>query len=150
MRSTLLSSLLAGALALTSPLSAQCSSLTVDGDGTPGSTLSFELTGLDANTPVVVLAARDTGDFSFSFGPMGSLDLGIVPPWRVVGVGVSDGDGNAAIERNVPPGIPGSADLHAQGLGVGIDVPRGKPGSTPPMPAFNFCPSDVVAFTVGS
>ena len=148
MRLSLLPASLLTSLALALPVSAQCGAMTVTGDGAPGSTLTFDVSGVAADTFVVVLAGRETGDFSFSFGPLGDLNLGLMPPFIPFGVVRSDADGNATVEKRIPAGLNRLIDLHAQGVSVEFAFSMGTGGK--PSFGFSFCETNVVDFSVGS
>ncbi|MHC5062501.1 MAG: hypothetical protein ACYTG5_00845 [Planctomycetota bacterium] len=145
MRFSLLPASLLAAAALALPLSAQCGSMTVSGSGAAGDTLTFEVSGVAADAFVVLLAGKEAGDFSFSFGPLGTLNLGLVPPFIPFGVVKSDADGNATIEKTIPGRIPFNVDLHGQAASVEFGFNMGQ---IPPI-GFNFCETNVVDFTVG-
>jgi len=136
-------------LALALPAQAQCGSLAITGDGTPGSTLTFDVSGVAPDAFVVILAGRQTGDFTFQFGPLGTLSLGLLPPFIPFSVARSDASGNASLDRMVPSHVRNPVDLNAQAVSVKFGFTLGGPGMLPSF-GFEFCETNVVAFSVGS
>jgi hypothetical protein len=126
---------------LGAPLAAQsCSDLTVTGDGKVGTQLTFSLTGAAANAPAFLVLGETSGSFSISFGSIGTLDLGIVPPFSLLPFGQTDGSGAVSRSVTVPP-LPGEIVLHGQGFTARLVIDRGV--------RLDFCTSDVERFTVG-
>lgn len=115
-----------------------CSDLTVTG-GAPNTNLVFALTGGAARSPALVVIGETTGQLNINFGSLGSLQLGLLPPFTVAPMGVTDSAGNATLSVRVPANAPG-IDLHGQALTVSFIL---QP------PSLDFCTSDVVGFHVG-
>ena len=136
-------------LALALPATAQCGTMTVTGDGAPGSTLTFDVSGVAGNAFVVILAGRETGDFTVNFGPLGTLELGLLPPFIPFTAVRTDADGNATLDKRVPNGVRSLIELHAQGVSVKFSFSLGAPGTRPTF-GFDFCETNVVDFSVGS
>ena len=149
MRLMTLPAAILASLALAMPATAQCGAMTVSGDGAPGSSLTFDVSGVAGDAFVLILVGRETGDFSFDFGPLGTLDLGLLPPFIPFTAVRTDGDGNASVERRVPNGIRSLIDLHAQGVSVEFGISFGEPGTRPTF-GFDFCETNVVDFSIGS
>ena len=128
---------------LAAPVAAQCSDMTVSGDGSAGSTLSFALTGGAAEAPAIVFVGPNEGNFSINLGPLGSLDLGLAPPFIPLFMGLTDGSGDATLEFDLPPATLPQIDLFAQGTTIEFTPPDRGP------PSIDFCTSDVEAFSIG-
>ncbi len=145
MRSLIHALALSAAALLAAPVAAQsCSDLTVGGDGTPGTALTFDVAGAPANATTIVLLGFQEMAISGPFG----LELGIVPALVIVG-GSADGNGDFSASIDIPENIPGGFDAFAQSLSIGFSLP-GPGGGGPPTDLFSFCSSDVEAFTVGT
>jgi hypothetical protein len=126
------------AVTLAAAASAQCT-LSVSGSGT--STITFSFNG-PANSPAALAIGDTQGSTTFTFGPLGSLTLGLEMPFVPAPLGMTDGSGNASLTINVPAGVP-SADLFAQGVGITFTP-------VPPRPSLTFCTTSVEAFAIGS
>ena len=58
----------------------RCADLTVIGNGPPGSTLTFYLSGGAAHAPAILALAWQTGTTRTRFGSLGTLELGLARP----------------------------------------------------------------------
>lgn len=120
-----------------------CANLTVSQNN---SEITFELTSDgDDNALAIIAIGKTEGNTSISFGPLGSLELGLAMPFAPIPIGFTS-DGDASRSFTVPSGIP-AMELFAQGLTaeltIGLDM-----GNIPPMPmiGWDFCTSNVVGF----
>ena len=139
MRNSLFATFLSLSLAL--PTAAQsCADLTVTGDGTSGTTLTFDLTGAQANAPAFLLLGATAGEFSIDLGPLGSIDLGLMPPFIPVPIGRSDDAGAASVAFDLPDRSMTQRTLNAQGMTLALSIR--------PL-ALDVCTSDVEAFSIG-
>jgi hypothetical protein len=116
-----------------------CSTLTVTGTGAGGTELRFDLDGAAPDAPAVLVIGPTTGSFTIRFGPIGSLELGIVPPFAPLPMGITDGNGDVRLTIRVPDNLPGF-DLNAQGFSIDFTV---RP------PTLEFCTSNVAPFHIG-
>lgn len=134
--------LIAVATALSSFAAGQhsCSTLSVTGSGQPGTNLTFALTRADPHAPAFLLVADHPEHTVLHFGALGSLPLGLSNPFLVVSMGTTDAHGQAALVASIPLHIAQMA-FHAQGTTVRVVHEH---------PPLRFCPSNVVAFQVGS
>lgn len=117
-----------------------CSTLTVTGTGAPGTNIVFTLDGGAANAPALMAMGQTTGSITFNFGQLGSLELGVLPPFTVLPLGTTDANGDASLTVRVP-NIPG-VNMHGQGFTVDLQIVRGRP-------SLQFCTSNVAAFRIG-
>ena len=132
-------------LLFSAALTAQaCSDLSVSGDGSPGSTLTFGLTGAAADVPAVILVGTTEGSTTLSLGPIGSIELGLAMPFVPLLAGTTDGNGDVSVEFTLPPGNYPEIDLFAQGLTIDFSVGNGGP------PSLDACTSDVEGFAIGT
>lgn len=118
-----------------------CSTLTVTGTGAPGTDLRFDLDGGAANAPALLVMGQTAGSFSVNIGALGTLELGILPPFSMLPLGMTDANGDASLTVRVP-NVSG-VDLNGQGLTVELRINRGRP-------SLNFCTSNVAPFRIGS
>ena len=134
----ILRTLAASLLAIVAPLSAQCT-LTVDGDGSAGSTMTFNLAGGGANMPAILFVGWSDATRTLNIGPLGSLTI-LKMPAIPVRLGRTDGNGDASRAVTVAP-IP-CVTLYGLAVTAGLDF-----SSFPP--SISSCSTDVVEFTVG-
>ncbi len=136
-------------LAASGLVAQSCSTLTVTGNGAPGTSVVFDLAG---STPLslTALAVGDTaGTTVFDLGPLGSLTLGLASPFIPLPFGFTDTNGAASRTINVPPGnIPG-IDLFGQAVSMSL-LPATPGPNGPGRPAVTFCTSNVVSFHLGN
>jgi hypothetical protein len=129
-----------GAL-LSAPVAAQsCADLTVTGSGRSGTQLTFAVTGAGTNSPAYLVIGQTAGSFSISLGPIGTLTLGIVPPFTFVPLGSTDGSGAVSRSVTVPP-IPDAVSVLGQAFSAKVVIDRGV--------RVDFCTSDVESFSIG-
>ena len=128
---------------LAAPVAAQaCSDLTVTGDGSPGSTLTFDVSGTLADAPTVILVSPNAGSTTLGAGPLTiqlDLDMPIIP----IAMERSDANGAVSTSVDVPPGGFPQIDLHAQALSLDFAINQGPP-------TLDSCTPDVEMFQVGS
>lgn len=117
-----------------------CSDLTVTGSGGNNSTLTFDLSGGAPRSPALLVVGDTTGQFRVNLGNLGTLELGLMPPFGMVPMGFTDASGAVSTSVRVPRNAPG-LDLFAQGLTVQF-------GTNPP--GLDFCTSDVESFRFGT
>ena len=148
------------------PAQDPCANLTVTGDGSAGSELTFEITtdggaGAIAFVMIGKTAADPAGSGPISFP---GLDLGLAPPFIPLPLGRTDADGDISRTFTVPMGLNlPELDLLAQGMTVefsfmfpfggmfGGGIPGGTFGGGSWMDffMFTFCTSDLVPFQIG-
>lgn len=117
-----------------------CSDLTVTGSGGNNTTLTFALSGGAPRSPALMVVGDTTGQFSINIGNLGTLELGLLPPFGLVSMGFTDASGAASTSVRVPRNAPG-LDLFAQGFTVQFSA---NP------PSLDFCTSDVESFRFGT
>lgn len=128
----------------TAPAAAQaCSDLSVTGDGMPGTTLSFDVTGAPAGAATIVFVGF--GGVAMMPAPVFGLEL--LPPFVPVGAGRADMNGDFGVDLTVPAMLMREITGDAQALSLTFTRPMGMPTMGLP---FSFCTSDVEAFTAGS
>lgn len=118
---------------------ASCSLLQAVGDGSPGSTLTYSLSGAAANAPAALVLAASTGATSFPIGALGTLELGLAQPLVILGIGNTDAFGAASIGLTVPSISP-RVDLPSQAFTTEFLPLDG---------VLFFCTSNVIAPAVG-
>jgi hypothetical protein len=128
---------LALALLAAGSAAAQTCSLSISSSG---SSLTFAFQGA-ASSPALMAIGDTEGTTTLSFGPLGSLTLGLAQPFLFAPIGFTDASGAATLTVNVPANIP-SADLFAQGVGVTF--------TPPPNFGLSFCTTAVVPFHIGA
>ena len=121
-----------------------CSDLTVTGDGTPGSTLTFDVVGADPHALAFLAVGRSAGSHAVALGPLGTLELGLDPHFIVLPFGFTDAGGDASKSIGIPDGFPISLDLFGQAFTARFTLPWPAP------PTLEFCTTDVEAFHVGN
>ncbi|HEX6810140.1 MAG TPA: hypothetical protein VF384_00830 [Planctomycetota bacterium] len=129
-------------------LTTSCADLAVGGTGAPGTNLTFSLTGADPNAFAWLVIGAVPGTTVINIGPLGTLTLGLVDPFIPHPIGQTDASGDASGSIFVPPGLPFSLDLLAQGFSWYVDVQHGPPG--PATVSFVFCTSGVESFHIGN
>ena len=118
-----------------------CASLAVSG-GEPGTTLSLALSGAPAGAPAFVFLGAQLGSASLPFGPLGTLELGVVPPWLIRPMGLTDATGSAQVGIRIPP--------------IALPCHTGFAQATTfelafnPRPSLVFCTSNTAQYQVGS
>ncbi len=133
--------LLAGLLA--APTTAQsCSDLTISGSGAPGGTLTFDLTGADANALALMAVGDTTGSTTVS-NPLLTVTIGLASPFGIVPLGMTDGNGDASLSVTMPTAPIPLTTLHAQAMTVAFSFGSGRP-------SLDACTSDVEQFQIGS
>jgi hypothetical protein len=120
-----------------------CSDLAVAGSGAPGTRLVFALTGAEPRALALLAIGAREGAFTLAFGPLGTLELGLDPPFATLPMGITDGNGDADLRVRVPSGLPGM-DLFAQGFSARLSF---APASPPVR--LSFCASGVEPFRAG-
>lgn len=149
------------------PAQDPCAGLTVTGDGSPGSDITFEIatdgSGMAIAFVLIGKTAADPASGHFSFP---GLDLGLEPPFIPLPLGRTDMDGDVSRTFTVPMGLNlPQLDLLAQAMtvefsfmfpfggmfGGGGGVPGGSFGGGSWMDffMFTFCTSDLVPFQIG-
>lgn len=151
------------------PAQDPCANLSVSGDGSPGSDITFELTTDGSGSAIAFVmigktAADPAGSGHFSIP---GLDLGLEPPFIPLPLGMTDMGGDISRTFTVPMGLNlPELDLLAQGMAVefsfmfpfggmfgggGGGIPGGTFGGGSWMDffMFSFCTSDLVGFQIG-
>lgn len=127
-----------------------CASLTVTGNGAPGTTLSFALDGSTAGAYAILAIGDTQGSTTLNFGSLASVTLGLATPFAAVPMGVADGNGDVTLSLQIPANVTlPSMDLFAQGVLATITRPGGGPGGGGPGGGLSLCVSNVAAFHVG-
>lgn len=132
-------------LALAAPLAAQgssCSDLTVSGDGTPGTTLSFAVTGSAADAFTFLLVGDTAGTTALPI-PLGMIEIGLATPFVPLPLGLADANGDVSLDVMLPPALPSQVGLFAQSIALDLSIGMGRPTLTA-------CTSDVEGFNVGT
>ncbi len=136
-------------LALTILAPAQdCASLSVTGEGKPGTDVTFAFSGGAAHSLVFVAIGDTVGATSLNFCNVGTLDLGLATPFVPLPLGFSDMNGDLSRTFTVPTGVTLPVlELHGQGLTVDLmlEMPMGGGLSI----ALAFCTSGVEDFKIG-
>ncbi len=117
-----------------------CSTLTVTGTGAANTNLVFALDGAAANSMALMVIGDTTGQFSVNLGQLGTLELGLLPPFAMSPMGFTNASGDASLTVRVPRRVA-PADLHAQGFSVEFDMQG---------PSLRFCTSNVATFHIGN
>jgi hypothetical protein len=119
--------------------SAQCATLTVIGTGAPGTNLQFHLDAQASDAFAFVAASFTQGPTTISFGPFGSLTLGL-GSFVLLPLGLTNSSGNASTSLGVPSWFPLQIDLFTQGGTAEFSfIPFG----------LQFCTSNVTTFHFG-
>lgn len=129
------------ALTIESSGPTDCATLSVTGDGAPGTFLQYQLSGAAARSLAILLIGDTQGAFTVQFGRFGTLGLGLLPPFLVLPHGITDRDGDADWRLRVPNGLATGADLLAQAFTADLLIGGGV--------ALEFCTSNVAMFHVG-
>jgi hypothetical protein len=130
---------LAAAALLAAAVPAQsCGTLTVQG-GAPGTTFDLALAGATADAFAFVFVGTTLGATTIPL-PASSLTLGLAAPFVPVPLGATDGQGNAALQVQVPAQVPQQISLHAQAATIAFSL---RPFS------LSACASNVASFTIG-
>ncbi len=138
-------------LALTALAPAQeCATLTITGNGAPGTDLTFELTDAPSGTVAFLVFGKTAGSTSLGFGPLGTLDLGLAAPFIPVPMGLTDDGGAASSTIPVPAGFDHAVlDLLVQGLTAELKISMAM-GTGWPSLSLDFCTSNVAGFQIGN
>ena len=136
------------ALALVLPARAggDCSTLSIDVQGTlaSGATVTIDVSGATALAPTLLAVGPTAGSTSIPLGPLGTLDLGLASPFSVAPLGMTDAGGSVSTSVALPPASvsfdPISGFAQAVSIGIGFE-----PGSGV---SLSFCTSNVDDFTI--
>jgi hypothetical protein len=120
-----------------------CADLAISGSGAPSGTLTFDLTGGAANALAMLLIGPQTGSTVIHLGALGTLSLGLDHPFVPAMMGLTDANGDASLDIQLPPGQLPLITLYAQAMTVAFTPPSHGP------PSFDFCTTDVVPFLLG-
>jgi hypothetical protein len=127
---------------LSAPALAEGSTLTVSTtdnmDGTQ--TVEIDVTGSIPDALVLLAVGQTAGETTFTFGPLGTLTLGLAQPFALPAIGFADGDGNVSLDATAPTAV--DVDLLAQAVGFQLvmNIPP-APGEIPVQ--LEFCTSNV-------
>lgn len=119
-----------------------CSTLSITGNGAPGTTLTFDIQGPRLRYAFALVA--DNAGLTTLSTPGFHLELGIETIWFTLPLGFTDLQGNASADINLPQALT-PATYHAQGIVFDF-----VPTTSPSGPAVTLCTSNVEAFSVGS
>jgi hypothetical protein len=129
-------------LALSAPLSSQCSTLAVSGALNPGETVTIALGGATPDA-LTFLFAGQPGSTTIGFGALGGFTVGLAQPFIALPIGVTGSDGTLSLSVDVPADAPsfaaGSITLQA----VTFEV-------VPAFPPFSFCVSNTATLSSGA
>ncbi len=114
-------------------VSAQCAVLEVI---STNSSLTFAITGAQADQFAFLILGQAAGSSSAQLGPFGTINFGMADPWVPYPLGMTGAAGVARVGI-VPPSLPSDVFFYGQGLTLGIS------------PTLNSCTTNVVAFRIG-
>jgi len=141
-----LSLALAAIVALSAPVLAQCSTLTVSGSINAGETITVDVSGANAGA-LTFLAIGDAGTTTIPI-PGNALTLGVVD-FIVLPIGIADTNGILSISVTVPPEIPAGViqdhTFTVQAISLVFGMPA--PGQ---FPMLNFCVSNTDLLVSGA
>jgi hypothetical protein len=133
-------------VAISAPMLAQCSTLTVSGSINAGQTITVDVSGAPANS-LVMLAIGDAGTTTIPI-PMNPLVLGVTN-FIVLPIGQADANGHASISVTVPANIPANViQNHTFTVqSVSFALPTFTPGQ---FPTLSFCVSNTATLVSGT
>jgi hypothetical protein len=115
--------------------------------GAPGTALTLAIDGTAAGQIAFLIVGQTQGTSTLPLGPLGTLTFGLAQPWAPVPIGQTNGSGDASITVNVPPMVPATLSLLAQGLTLGFTI--GQPGPGQPPFSLSSCTTNVAGFSIG-